>query len=145
MKDLGGGLEHNVFFFQERGRVLKITKPPYFGNPMELGKYALNALWSNLLFGDSITFEGFLQVPDAVSVVVSQPYVRGRSPSDEQIHKWFLDQHFVKSGFNKWHGPNGEVIADAHTGNFIRTRDGVLIPIDLQVLNPGSAVLAACN
>ena len=142
LENLGGGLEHSVFFHQKQGRVLKITRPPYFGIPLDLDKYALNALWANLLFADSITFEGFLEVDDAVSVVVSQPYVVGTSPSENQIRKWFEEQNYVKTGFNKWHGPDGEVITDAHVGNFIRRSDGFLVPIDLQILNPGHQILS---
>lgn len=142
LKKLAGGLEHQVFLHPDPkfGRVVKLTKPPYFGAQMDLKKYAYNAIWSNLLFGDDIRLEGFLQVEGGVSVAITQPFVFGKSPTEPQIKKWFEDQGYVVCGWNKWKGRDGSIIADAHTGNFIRTNDGTLIPIDLQVLNPGSMI-----
>ncbi|WP_170266529.1 hypothetical protein [Brevifollis gellanilyticus] len=141
LKRLEGGLEHRVFFHEEMRRVLKITKAPFFGTQVEAWRYARNALWANLLFGDDIRLEGILLTQEGASIVISQPLVQGDSPTLEQIAQWFTDQGYRADGFNKWCNEAGTVIADTHPGNFIRIEDGTLIPIDLQILSVGAADL----
>ena len=132
-KILGGGLEHRVYFRKRRGRVFKITKPPYFGQKWYLADYIRNLVWSNALFEDDIQFEGVIESTDGVSIVISQPFIIGKSPSPEQIADWFTQQGCVSHGTNKWRYPGGSEISDAHTGNLILSRDGTLFPIDLYV------------
>ncbi len=142
LPELGGGLEHSVFGSVETGRVLKITCPPYFGSRSSLAEYLKNALWSNALFQDDIKLVGVLESENGVSVVTSQPFIEGRSPTKDEITQWFGKQGFVIDGYNKWKNPGtGAVIADTHEGNFIVTDSDVLVPIDLQVLTPDDATL----
>lgn len=144
LPELGGGLEHSVFGSVETGRVLKITCPPYFGSRSSLVEYLKNVLWSNALFQDDIKLVGVLESEGAVSLVTSQPFIEGRSPTKVEIVQWFENQGFIKDGYNKWKNPgSGAVIADTHEGNFIVTDSDVLVPIDLQVLRPDDATLTA--
>lgn len=116
----------------------KFTKPPNFGARGWLTEYLRNIQWSNALFEDDIRLEGVLWQPLGAAVVVSQPFIEGSQPSDAQVADWFSQQGYSRDGFNKWRAATtGAVIADAHTGNFVLMTDGILVPIDLQVLHPG--------
>jgi hypothetical protein len=81
--------------------------------------------------------EGVISTHDGVSVVISQPYVIGKSPSEDEVDEWFRLQGAIRINKHKWRYPNDMVVFDAHTGNLILRRDGSLVPIDLHVENPG--------
>ncbi|MBN8460837.1 MAG: hypothetical protein J0M04_23660 [Verrucomicrobia bacterium] len=136
-KKLNGGLEHQVFFIKRTGRVFKITKPPHFGHTWYLKDYVQNVIWCNRVFGDDMRLEGVVSAPDGVSLVISQPYIIGRSPSEDEVDEWFHLQGAIRVGKHKWRFPNGMIIGDAHIGNLILRRDGSLVPIDLHVEIPG--------
>lgn len=139
-RELEGGAEHNVFFSADHGRVIKVTRPPNFGARGNLTSYISNIQWSNQLFHDDILFEGVVMGQDGPSVVISQPFIKGKSPQEGDVISWMEIQGYISVGYNMWRHPRTEVlIADAHTGNFIFTTDGFLVPIDLQVLNPGKS------
>jgi len=136
---LEGGLEHQVFFQRKSGRVVKITKTPHFGHTWYLKDYVRNLLWCNAVFEDDIQLEGVIQQHDGMSIVISQPYIHGRSPSDEEVEQWFLLQHCVGIGKYKWRYPDGMVVADAHAGNLILMEDGTVVPIDLHIERLGTS------
>ena len=136
-KKLDGGLEHQVFFIKRTGRVFKITRPPYFGQNWVLKKYVQNLIWCNRVFSDDMRLEGVVSAPDGVSLVISQPYIIGRSPSEDEVDEWFHLQGAVRVNKHRWRYPNGMIVADAHIGNLILRRDGSLVPIDLHVEDPG--------
>lgn len=123
--------------------VIKVTKPPNFGARGELTEYVKNVIWSNILFGDDIQLAGVLQTEEGISVVTTQPYIVGKSPTQEQITQWFEDQGYVNQGYGRWKNIDGAEVADSHPGNFILMRNGLLIPIDLQVLKIGSTKIPA--
>lgn len=100
MRCFEGGAEQNVFFKADASRVIKVTKPPFFGLRSFLKEYANNALWANFLFEDDIQFEGVLAVEQGVSVVVSQPAIEGGAASIGQIASWFEKQGYVPDGFH---------------------------------------------
>ena len=134
-----GGAEHSVFSTVEISWVLKITKPPGFGLQSSLCKYLRNILWSNRLFGDDIRFEGVIQRGDGASILTSQPFLKGRAPSLQEIELWFSAKGYVRCGYNKWcNAATGTVVADAHIGNFIVIESGKALPIDLQILEVGT-------
>ncbi|MCX6872872.1 MAG: hypothetical protein NTW21_03550 [Verrucomicrobia bacterium] len=137
-KLLNGGLEHQVFFKKRSGRVFKITKPPHFGHTWFLRDYVQNLIWCNRVFEDDIRLEGIVSTSDGVSLVISQPYIIGRSPSEDELVEWFELQGAIRVGKHRWKYPNGMVVSDAHTGNLIFMTDGSLVPIDVHVENPGS-------
>jgi hypothetical protein len=70
-ENLEGGREHNVFHSVEENRVFKYTIPPKFGIQEYIPRYAKNQILANQLFEDDITFEGVIEVDDAVSIVIS--------------------------------------------------------------------------
>lgn len=131
-----GASEHHVFAVPKTGRVIKSTIPPNFGARGEALIYIQNQIDANKMFGDDILFEGVLDF-NGVAIITSQPFVKGESPSVEDIAEWFEAQGYVNAGYNRWKHPDtGADIADTHPGNLIRTPEGNIIPIDLQILKP---------
>ena len=137
-KKLAGQSEHTVFLAQEQQRVVKFTLPPNFGAQGSM-LYLQNLLACNNLFGDDIWFHGILPTKQGPAFVISQPYVEGSQPTDEEVADWFQTQGYQSKGHNRWfQTETGVEVADAHTGNLIKTSKGELVPIDLQVLNEGT-------
>lgn len=134
---LEGGLEVQVYFKKRSGRVFKITKPPHFGLNWYLKGYVQNLIWCNEFFGDDIRLEGVTATPDGVSLVLSQPFVIGRKPTEEELQAWFHSQGCDQLGPLRWRYPDGTTVGDAHCRNLIWTPEGDLIPIDLHIDPPG--------
>lgn len=130
-------------FRREEGRVIKVTKnAPCFGLRGDLQDYLRNIQWANLLFDDDIQLAGVLELEGLAVMVITQPFIVGRNPTDAEVAEWFTAQGFVKSGHLKWRHPLSQCeIADAHSGNFIVDEELVMMPIDLQILHPGIDVL----
>jgi hypothetical protein len=139
--ELPGGLEHQVFFRKKSGRVFKITKTPHFGHTWYLKDYVRNLIWCNEVFEDDFRLEGVIQQHDGVSVVISQPYIIGRSPSEAEVEQWFALQGCERIGKHKWKYPDGMIVADAHVGNLILMSDGTMIPIDLHIESLGTRAI----
>ena len=116
-------------------RVLKLTLPPTFGAQSGALAYLANMEAVNRLFGDDIRFHGVLKTASGPSLVTSQPYIAGTVPTPEEVATWFEANGYHSTGHNRWKNPaTGTEIADAHIGNLIKSDEGELIPIDLQVL-----------
>jgi DNA ligase (NAD+) len=134
---LAGQSEHTVFLAEKYLRVVKFTLPPNFGAQGSV-RYLRNIVACNRIFGDDIWFHGILLTEQGPAFVISQPYVDGTEPSSGEIDDWFTNQGYESKGHNRWFHPvTGVDVADAHTGNLIKSSDGELIPIDLQVLKEG--------
>jgi DNA ligase (NAD+) len=140
-KKLGGQSEHTVFAVESSKRVIKFTLPPNFG-AQGAEAYLRNISASNRLFVDDIRFHGVLQTHKGPALVISQPFVKGDEPTLDEVASWFESNGYQSVGHNRWlNKVTGIEIADAHTGNLIKTADGELVPIDLQVLTEGKAGL----
>ncbi|MFC7335562.1 NAD-dependent DNA ligase LigA [Haloferula chungangensis] len=132
--DLGGQSEHTVFYLARHRRVVKLTRPPVFGAQGPVG-YLRNILLSNRFFDDDIHLHGILPTDQGPALIISQPYVHGTRPTETEVANWFLQSGYEECGYLRWrNAATGVEIADAHEGNLIRTEDGELLPIDLQVL-----------
>jgi DNA ligase (NAD+) len=139
---LGGQSEHTVFHLQSKHRVIKFTIPPSFGAQGTALNYLNNLQASNSLFGDDIILHGILETKRGPALVTSQPFIPGDKPTIEEVATWFESNGYHSIGHNRWkNDATGTEIADAHVGNLIKTEDGELIPIDLQILNPGQTNL----
>jgi DNA ligase (NAD+) len=135
---LGGQSEHVVFRPAGSSRVIKLTIPPNFGAQGFATAYLNNLDAANRLFGDDIHLHGILETANGPSLVTSQPFIPGTAPTLDEVESWFESNGYRSTGHNRWkHPETGTEIADAHIGNLIKTEDGELIPIDLQVLNEG--------
>ena len=140
---LGGQSEHTVFTFGSSKRVIKFTLPPNFGAQGAVG-YLRNIGASNRLFADDIRFHGVLETDKGPAFVISQPFVAGSEPTLDEVATWFTSLGYRSTGHNRWiNDTTGTEIADAHTGNLIKTADGEFIPIDLQVLSEGEAAISS--
>lgn len=78
---LGGQSEHVVLRPENSDRVIKLTIPPTFGGQNFALSYLSNIDASNHLFGDHIVFHGILETADGPSMVTSQPFVDGTTPT----------------------------------------------------------------
>jgi DNA ligase (NAD+) len=133
---LGGQSEHVVFRPENSDRVIKLTIPPTFGGQNFALSYLSNIDASNRLYGDDIVFHGILETADGPSMVTSQPFVDGTTPTSKEVASWFEAAGYESSGYHRWLNAETKTeIADAHVGNLIKTADGELVPIDLQVLH----------
>ena len=132
---LGGQSEHAVLHLATTTRVLKLTLPPAFGAQSGALDYLTNLEAVNHLFGDDIRFHGVLETATGPSLVSSQPYIAGTVPTAAEVATWFESNGYHSTGHNRWkNAATGTEVADAHIGNLIKSDDGELIPIDLQVL-----------
>ncbi len=136
-KVLAGQSEHDVFLIHRLTRVVKFTIPPNLGAQGSI-LYLKNIGASNRLFGDDIRFHGVFIAEQGPVFVISQPYVHGSAPSSDEVRAWFETHGYKSCGHNRWKNNLGTEVADAHVGNLIKTKDGELIPIDLQVLDEGA-------
>jgi hypothetical protein len=140
LRELEGGNEHFVFYIRSLGRVLKVTKPPHFGYMWHLLGYVQNLAWHNEVFEDRFELVGVTRSEEGVSVVVSQPFVAGISPTPEEIAAWFEMQGCERKGPWSWLRPDGIFVSDAHPGNLIKLEDGHLVPIDVQLRVPSNVL-----
>lgn len=135
--ELEGGNEHQVYRDSLTKRVIKLTRPPAFGAQGEAYIYLNNFLAANLLFGDDIRLEGLVEASDGLRFVISQPFVEGQISSKERIESYFFELGFVLSGTHSFrHQESGLIIADARPANVLEDTQGMLFPIDVQVLWP---------
>jgi DNA ligase (NAD+) len=138
---LGGQSEHTVFHVQSRHRVIKFTLPPDFGAQGQAAAYLKNLEAANAIFGDDMLLHGVLETKRGPALVISQPFVLGDVPTLKEVAAWFEANGYHSMGHNRWkNDETGVEIADAHVGNLIKTADGELVPIDLQVLSKGKFV-----
>ncbi len=143
--ELGGQSEHTAFFIEGLARIIKFTLPPNFGAQGSTN-YLRNIGASDRLFGDDIRLHGILDTDRGPTFVISQPFVAGTAPTIEEVAAWFEANGYRSKGHNRWiNEVSGVEIADAHIGNLIKTGDGELVPIDLQVLNEGDATSSFSN
>jgi DNA ligase (NAD+) len=135
---LGGQSEHVVLHLAGTTRLIKLTLPPAFGAQSGALAYLANLDAVNRLFGDDIRFHGVLETATGPSLVSSQPFIAGTQPTAAEVTAWFTALGYHPTGHNRWkNAATGTEIADAHVGNLIKTEDGELVPIDLQVLSTG--------
>ncbi|MGJ8657240.1 MAG: hypothetical protein ACSHX6_12390 [Akkermansiaceae bacterium] len=87
----------------------------------------------NSYFGDDTEIIGFNNATDIVHIATRQSYIHGSPPSAREIETFMIEAGFKLNRAQQWE--NDEVlIADAHTGNFIKTSNGGLVPINLIVV-----------
>lgn len=150
--DRTGGREHDVFFQSETERWLKYTKPGLAGYTVDWdadGRPSLrNALpreyferltRQNDLFQDDIELVGIWRDgAEGWRIVTSQPHVRGRRATMEEISEGMKALGFVQMG---WKGIGYEDstswrigclgVWDVHPANVIMAENGVLVPVDV--------------
>ncbi len=67
------------------------------------------------------------------SIVTSMKHIVGVEPEPKTLADYLTKLGFRDEGLNVWAHPAGFKLGDAHTGNFIETPDGRMVPIDVTV------------
>jgi hypothetical protein len=129
VSDAGAG-EHSIFFDKASGRVVRVTKAGYVGfSGKDVEAYIQRWALSNRLFGDDAVIEGILKMPgkEDFSLVVSQPFITGRSSTAEDealIRDYLLGRGFSEHDGYWIHPYLGIEVRDAGTdGNAIITEN----------------------
>lgn len=143
-----------IFPEVESDPVIKITHADCFGKayprvdgipkhcdatPLE---YFTRQLLSNEVFSDDVRLERvILDLEGAIRVVTTQPFVVGTQPQQNEVHDAMRDLGFEpfesvdgEPMTNDWFRESDRVLAfDCHAGNYIKTRDGWVLAIDIYV------------
>lgn len=153
------GEEHRVFLDKTSKRVLKATHPETYGGAPGLHygsdergrpkvelvmskatpmQYLERWVRSNEVFHDDVRLERLYEVGYGLSIMVSQPDIRGAAPAMEDIARYFEARGFVSvpSAKDAWYRASDHLLAlDAHQGNLVSTSEG-LVPIDVPLHRP---------
>ena len=140
------GHEHQAWYDEKSNRWFKATYDNKFGlawgregtaTPTE---YLERLRLQNFYFGDDIRLEALVNCEGKLRVLTSQPNINGEPAPAELIKRWFETLSFQRieaGGSVAWYHEAAELlIADAHEGNVIITKDSVLVPIDLNITEP---------
>lgn len=140
------GDEHEVWFHEDTNRWFKATYHNQFGlawgrdETATPGEYLSRLILQNKYFGDDIQLVALVQCDQKLRVLTSQPHIAGEHATHDEIRKWFCDLQFKcleNDGCVAWYlKAENLLIADAHEGNVIRTPTGMLVPIDLNLIQP---------
>lgn len=102
-------------------------------------------LLQNIYFADDIVLIALVRCGKRLRVLTTQPHVAGEAASADEIIEWFYAQGYVKleiDGCIAWYlEAENLLVADAHEGNVIRTEDGALFAIDLNLMKPAGEML----
>ncbi|MBE7493755.1 MAG: ATP-binding cassette domain-containing protein [Verrucomicrobiaceae bacterium] len=139
------GQEHRVYYDESRQRAIKVTNTGSCGLGYLDGE-AVPALpldylerWhlQNEIFGDTVEFEGVMQSASGSSLVVSQAWLTGEVPTDDEISECLRQFGFQPTALPEcYYSPSRDQAAmDCHDGNFVKAGDWV-IPIDIIIFTP---------
>ena len=147
---IGGGAEHQVFYAPGENSVYKATLPFVYGdlNYIENGKMgqrqftpkeylARMPLWKEL-FGEETMPEVLGYTSDG-RIITRQAYAGGEQPTQQEVDAALLAWGFepVRKEMYLWRKmcEKGRMIylADARDDNFVKAKDGELVPIDVRL------------
>jgi hypothetical protein len=131
------GGEHLVIFDAASGRVVKLTKPGFFGaQGQDAGAYVERWALHNKAFREDVAFEGMVTLPgeNEPRAVISQNFAKGRDATPDEQRDYLIEKGFYEMPDGRWiHPLRGIVSWDTITpGNAILTADGLKV-IDLQM------------
>ena len=123
---------------------------PYIGMgdalPLE---YLERLILQNEVFRDDIRLEGFSIEADGLVILTSQPFVRGRKPKPVEILEVMKVLDFeripgipanTEESFSFYRRQDRVSVFDAHTGNYLQTKQGITVPIDLVMVRADEAM-----
>lgn len=135
------GREITAYHDPVRDRVWKATFPGeagfgQFGYYTPAG-YLRRLRLSNMVFRDSVEFEGILKTKAGFSIVTSQEFIYPHPtrfiPTAEEITGYLNSLGFTHNDtLMLWERDDGVQLADTHDRNFIRAPDETIIAIDVQ-------------
>jgi hypothetical protein len=148
----GHGDEHEAWFDEKSNRWFKATYPDRFGlawgreGTATAREYLSRLVLQNKFFQDDIRFVALINSRKHLRVLTSQPHVAGERATAAEIKKWFLGLGFCPletGGRIAWYREKENLlVADAHEGNVLKSTRGDLVPIDLNVIQPGGEMRA---
>ena len=130
------GSEANIFYNEKTGYCIKVIDISHYSNGIQglLDKIsAHNALFPELPY-DVLGF-GMKDAADdhfGYSVIVSQPFAKGRTPSPIEMKRISEERNFIKSKTPPFcTSEDGTIeIEDLHSGNAIRTENNSILVFD---------------
>ena len=139
-EDTRGG-EHIVHFDEDSQRVIKATRPEAFhGYGLSYGSYSQGATPSeyldrisqqNRLFGDDVRIERIVPSQGKLSIVTSQPMIKGRDASQDEIDSYMAGKGFRKIGPSAYHSEGENILVhDLVPKNAKVGASGIVHPID---------------
>ena len=147
------GAEHRVYADERQRKVFKVTNPNRSGMTFVNGEpaaalpseYLLRWIHHNELFGDDVQFEGIVENPSGISLVVSQQWVTGAPPTAEQIADHMTELGFTRvgEGDDYYRAADQIAVLDCHELNFILGIDGEVYAIDVIPITADTAVKTA--
>lgn len=136
-----GQAEHHAYYNPKDDKFYKVSKE--YGINRDWHEYmdrikTLNDLYPEL--GYHVL--GVTENPEGgVGIVTSMNRIAGEHPDIRDVISMFRDAGWESVGRNGWYDPKtGTRILDAHEGNFIKTRSGDLVPIDVHIILGNSGV-----
>jgi hypothetical protein len=148
----GYGDEHEAWFDAVSNLWFKATYPNRFGlawskeDSATARAYLTRLVLQNRYFGDDIELVALINVDQRLRILTSQPHIAGEPAPYSEIQAWFQNLGFVRVCSNDriaWYNTQDNLlIADAHEGNIIKTPDGDLVPIDLNICQPVGELFA---
>lgn len=115
-------------------------------------EYLERLLLANQIFDDDIRLVGVTRESEGLVVVTTQPTIVGEACSAEEMIAYFNARRFsLMPGFTAGHRGSLSFyrdldqveVFDAHPANFLRDRDGVILPIDAVLLRADEDLAAA--
>lgn len=119
------GSEHLVRYDADTERVIKTTK-----NPVDVTAYLESLLITNQFLQDDIRLEGLVVDGDNISIVTSQPLIKGESVSVPSETEFAIGND----------SPIRDI--DAKDGDFIRTEDGRFVPVGFLLKSENQRTIA---
>jgi len=156
-----GGEEHRILRGPER--YWKATYPGKAGFTViatesgptlthSLPREYLRRLWlSNHLFGDDIRLEGCAAEEGGLVIVTSQPTIVGDAPTADEMIAFFETRHFslipnfhagYRGSLSFYRALDQMAVFDVHPANLPRDQTGVLLPIDVVVVQADDELAA---
>jgi hypothetical protein len=149
----GGGQEHRVWYDEAACRYRKVTHAGRYGwTAMMDFRYNKKTqedepyvgmerlILQNLAFGDDISLEGLAIEAEGLAIITSQRFIEGDPPQPSEILRVMkaLDYERIpgipancEDCFSFYHRVEKIAAFDAHTGNYLKAPNGVIISIDL--------------
>ena len=144
------GAEHRVFHDQPTGCAMKVTNLGKCGMHYESGEpvpatpleYLTRWHLQNEIFGDTAEFEGVMETPMGWSLVMSQRWVTGDVPTENDVSEMMKGLGFETTALAEsfYRAEDDIAVMDCHDGNFVKLDDGMVLPIDVIPLHPDTGL-----
>lgn len=139
-EDSRGG-EHVVHFDEKKQRFLKATRPEAqlgygiahgsFSQGATPGEYLDRLVIHNEIFNDDIRLERIVACGEKLSIVTSQPFIKGRDAAAQEIDSYMSRKGFEKIGDGAfYHAEEGLYVHDILPKNAKLDVNGMVQPID---------------